>query len=221
MLMKNKIKVTIADAQLLIRIGLKKIISDTNHIVCIDEVDNASQLMESLEKNIPNVIIVDYLQPKHFDIQIIHTIRSQYPNIEFLVISSDSNKETILKSINDGVKGYLTKECDDEEIVNAIEAAASHQKFLCHKVIDIIIDKHLHKEDDNCAALNISARESEIIKLTAKGWNAKTIADHLFLSTHTVYTHKKNIMKKLKLKSTSEIIVYAMQNNLVHESELV
>ena len=219
--MKSKIRVIIADAQMLIRIGLNKIISEVNHIECIDEAENAEKLLCSLEKNEADIIIIDYAQPNHFNVDIIQTIKKKYPNTEFLVISTDNNKETILKSINDGVKGFLTKECDDEEIINAIEATANHEKFLCHKVIDIIIDKHLHKEDDNCTALNISSRESEIIRLTSKGWNAKTIADHLFLSTHTVYTHKKNIMKKLKLKSTSEIIVYAIQNNLVDEKELV
>lgn len=219
--MKKKIKVTIADAQLLIRIALKSIIAEMDNVQCITEVSNANELLDSLAKNIPDIIIIDYLQPNHFDVQLIQKIKHQYPNIEFLIISSDNEKETILKSINDGAKGYLTKECDDEEIRNAIVATANHEKFLCHKVIDIIIDKHLHKEEDNCAALNVSSRESEIIKLTAKGWNAKTIADHLFLSTHTIYTHKKNIMKKLKLKSTSEIIVYAIQNNLVDETELV
>lgn len=219
--MKEKIKIIIADAQLLIREGLKKIISASDKIELLDEVSSAKELLGSLEKKIPNVIVIDYLQPNYFDIQIVEIIKNKYPKIEFLVISTDNKKDTILKSIDNGVKGYLTKECDAEEIMGAIHAVANHEKFLCHKVIDIIIDKHLHKEEDNCAALNISSRESEIIKLTAKGWNAKTIAEHLFLSTHTIYTHKKNIMKKLKLKSTSEIIVYAIQNNLIDESELV
>ena len=75
--------------------------------------------------------------------------------------------------------------------------------------------------EDNCKPLNLSLRETEIIKLTAKGWAAKTIAEHLFLSTHTIYTHKKNIMKKLKINSSSEMIVYAIQNRLITRDELV
>jgi DNA-binding NarL/FixJ family response regulator len=219
--MKNKIKVIIADAQMIIRIGLKKIISDADNIVCINEVCNAQELLNAINIEMPDVIILDYLQNGNFEVSILEKIKKKYPSIEFLIISSDNNKDGILKAIDCGAKGYLTKECDDEEIRNAVYATANGEKFLCHKVIDIIIEKHLHKDNDNCAAFNISSRESEIIKLTAKGWNAKTIADHLFLSTHTIYTHKKNIMKKLKLKSTSEMIVYAMQNNLIDEEELV
>jgi DNA-binding NarL/FixJ family response regulator len=219
--MKNKIKVIIADAQMIIRIGLKKIISDADNIVCINEVCNVQELLNAINIEKPDVIILDYLQIGDFEVSILEKIKTKYPSIEFLIISSDNKKEGILKAIDCGAKGYLTKECDDEEIRNAVYATANGEKFLCHKVIDIIIEKHLHKDDDNCAAFNISSRESEIIKLTAKGWNAKTIADHLFLSTHTIYTHKKNIMKKLKLKSTSEMIVYAMQNNLIDEEELV
>ena len=120
--MKSKIRVIIADAQMLIRIGLNKIISEVNHIECIDEAENAEKLLCSLEKNEADIIIIDYAQPNHFNVDIIQTIKKKYPNTEFLVISTDNNKETILKSINDGVKGFLTKECDDEEIINAIEA---------------------------------------------------------------------------------------------------
>jgi DNA-binding NarL/FixJ family response regulator len=123
-------------------------------------------------------------------------------------------KTNIYKVIELGAISFLTKECDKEEIIGAIYATAKNEKFLCHKVIDIIIEKHMHTDDDNCKAFNLSLRETEIIKLTAKGWTAKTIAGHLFLSTHTVYTHKKNIMKKFKINSSSEMIVYAIQNGL-------
>lgn len=217
--MKKKIGLIIADAQLLAREGLKQVLSDFPEFVLLDVVDSEKTLLASIKKNMPDVIIIDYLHNSKFSVDTIRQIKQYNKKIQILIISSDSFKENILKVIEDGALGFLTKECDEEEIQAAIIATAQGQKFMCHKVVDIIIDNHIHKTED-CTPFNISSRESEIIKLTAKGWNAKTIADHLFLSTHTIYTHKKNIMKKLKLKSTSEIIVYAIQNKLVEESEI-
>ena len=215
----KKIGIIIADAQLLAREGLKHVLADFQEFVLLDTVDSEEALLKSIEEHTPDVVIIDYFHQTKFSVNTIKQIKKYNKKIQILIISADNFKENILKVIEDGAIGFLTKECDEEEIQEAIIAAAQGQKFMCHKVVDIIIDNHIHKNED-CMLLNISSRESEIIKLTAKGWNAKTIADHLFLSTHTIYTHKKNIMKKLKLKSTSEIIVYAIQNKLIEESEV-
>lgn len=217
--MKQKIDVLLADAQVLVRIGLKHIISQHSNIRIVGETTDTNSLLEAITSNKVQVILFDYNHP-NFSADLVQRIKQLSPTTEVLVISADNDKSSILKVIEYGAKGFLTKECDEQEIISAILATAKGDKFLCHKVIDIIIEQHLHKEKDICDAVNVSSRENEIIKLTAKGWNAKTIANHLFLSTHTVYTHKKNIMKKLKLKSTSEIILYAIQNKLVSESEL-
>jgi DNA-binding NarL/FixJ family response regulator len=216
--MNKKIGIIIADTQAVVRVGLKYILSENSDFMILDMVDSEEQLLESIKKNAPDVIIIDYNHPHNFGVASIKKIKQINHAIQILIISADNSKENILKVIENGALGFLTKECDEEEIQNAVIASAKGDKFLCHKVIDIIIENHIHKEDD-CTALNISSRETEIIKLTAKGWSAKTIASHLFLSTHTVYTHKKNIMKKLKLKSTSEIIVYAIQNKLIEKVE--
>lgn len=217
--MSNKIRVIIADAQMLVRVGLEQILSNHKEFEVIGLADDETELMDCLAENKADVVIIDYNRPHKFSADTIKKIRELDKHIQILIISSDNCKENILRVLENGAIGFLTKECDADEIRSAIIASANKSKFLCHKVIDIIIENHMHKEED-CTPLNVSSRETEIIKLTAKGWNAKTIADHLFLSTHTVYTHKKNIMKKLKLKSTSELIVYAIQNNLVEESEI-
>jgi DNA-binding NarL/FixJ family response regulator len=166
-------------------------------------------------------VIFDYNSQHNFAVDDISTTKRISSSTNFLIISADEQKSNIYKAIELGAVSFLTKECDKEEIVGAIYATAKNEKFLCHKVIDIIIEKHIHSDEDNCKAFNLSLRETEIIKLTAKGWTAKTIAGHLFLSTHTVYTHKKNIMKKLKINSSSEMIVYAIQNSLITREEMM
>lgn len=215
------IKIVIADAQYLIRIGLKNLLSAIKDFKIIGEATNSEELCKQVKEQQPDVVIFDYNNAKSFLLEDIEMVKKISPKTNFLIISSDENKANIYKVIELGALGFLTKECDKEEIIGAIYATAKNEKFLCHKVIDIIIEKHIHNDEDNCKAFNLSLRETEIIKLTAKGWTAKTIAGHLFLSTHTVYTHKKNIMKKLKINSSSEMIVYAIQNSLITKEELV
>lgn len=215
------IKIVIADAQYLIRVGLKDLLSATKDFKIIGEATNSMELINLVKEHQPQVVIFDYNSETNFRIEDIATVREISKNTQFLVISADESKTNIYKAIQLGSISFLTKECDKEEIVGAIYATAKNEKFLCHKVIDIIIEKHIHTDDDNCKAFNLSLRETEIIKLTAKGWTAKTIAGHLFLSTHTVYTHKKNIMKKLKINSSSEMIVYAIQNSLITREEMM
>ena len=215
------IKIVIADAQYLIRIGLKNLLTETKNFNIVGEATNSTELFQLVKEHQPQVVIFDYNSEKNFLLEDIAMVKKISANTNFLIISADSSKTNIYKVIELGAISFLTKECDKEEIVGAIYATAKNEKFLCHKVIDIIIEKHIHTDEDNCKAFNLSLRETEIIKLTAKGWTAKTIAGHLFLSTHTIYTHKKNIMKKLKINSSSEMIVYAIQNSLITKEEMM
>lgn len=218
--MISPVKILLADAQLLIRMGLRNLLSKQKDMKIVGEASGSEELLAMADAYHPDVVIFDYDSPRHFRINDIETIKKRLPKTQFLIISADESRDNIFKVIESGAISFLTKECDKEEIIGAIYATAKGEKFLCHKVIDIIIEKHMHGEEDECKPINLSLRETEIIKLTARGWAAKTIAKHLFLSTHTVYTHKKNIMKKLKINSSSEMIVYAIQNGLITKEEL-
>ena len=115
-----------------------------------------------------------------------------------------------------GISGFVTKECSQQEIVAAIYATAKGEKFFCNKVLELILDKHLQKEEkDKCLPTDLSVREVEVVQLTASGLNARQVAEKLNLSHHTVYTHRKNVMKKLGLGSVSELTLYAVKTGLI------
>jgi len=88
------------------------------------------------------------------------------------------------------------------------------EKFFCNKILDVILEKHLIEDKDDCKSASLSEREIELIKLAVKGFSNKEIADKLFLSIHTVYTHRKNIMRKLKIKSPVELVLYALNSGI-------
>ncbi|MCP4123368.1 MAG: response regulator transcription factor [Bacteroidetes bacterium] len=209
----KRIRIIIADSRCLIRLGLKHLFQGNKKLVVIDEVSRSEELLEAVEQHRPDVIIFDY-DKNNFNISDIATSKEISPGSNVLIISADNKKESVFKVLQSGGLSFLTKECDEEEIIGAVFATAKGEKFMCNKVIDIILEKHL-VEDESCAPTNLTVRELEIVRLTAEGRTAKKVAAQLFLSTHTVYTHRKNIMKKLGVHSASEMIVYAINNGLV------
>ena len=163
------IKIAIADAQFLVRVGLKNLLSETKDFSIVGEAINSTELYSLVKEHHPQVVIFDYNSSKNFLTEDIEMVKKISPGSNFLIISADDSKTNIYKVIESGAISFLTKECDKDEIVNAIYATSKNEKFLCHKVIDIIIEKHINPDEDNCKAFNLSLRETEIIKLTAKG----------------------------------------------------
>ncbi len=208
-------KVLLADAQFLIRFALKELLKETNTFQVIGEAGNEDELNSFIAKTTPDIIVIDYNQPGFFSIESIKNLKEQHPTIELLVISSDDNKENIYDVINSGVLRFLTKKCDAHEINEAFRAIIRGDKFFCASIFNFIFEMSFSQNNYSSNPLPLSARELEIVQLIAQGLVAKEIGKKLNLSTHTVYTHRKNIMEKLKLKRSSELVLFAVNKGLL------
>lgn len=205
-----------ANSNVLVRSGLRALLGRGGGINRIVDTENSPALFEKLEEEQPDLVIIDYDQGEHFSDTDIVKIRTEYPSIRILIISTERDHSRILKILESGVHGYLTRECDEDEIIQAVFAIGNSEKFYCNKVINIILDKNLKPdEEEDCEPTSLSEREIEITTLIAKGCTSKDIADQLFISPHTVITHRKNIMKKLGINSTSALVLYAVNAGLV------
>ena len=214
----SEITIALADAQYLIRIGLRHLLEGKELFNIIGEANNENQLLDLLKETPAQVVILDHDQPGSFDISIIKKIKEVAPHSNILIISADNEKENIYAVVEDGVNSFLTKCCDEGEIINAIKATAKGEKFFCHKIINFILEKSFHKEEINCEPTPLTPREIEIVRLVAQGKIAKEIGSLLNLSTHTVYTHRKKIMKKLEFKNASDLVMYAISKGIVENS---
>lgn len=214
----NSINILIADAAFLVRTGIKAVIAGYPHLNVIEEATNGVQLREQLESGRPHVIIMDYNAPGAFVLEDVAHIAEAAPDSNVLVISSDLKRDEVLKVLEWGVKGFLLKECDQSEIIGAIQSVARSEKFFCGKVLDIILERRTQSapgSGEACAPTRLTERETEIVKLMAEGHSTQGIADQLSLSVHTVYTHRKNIMRKLGVTTAAEVILYAFNTSLV------
>jgi DNA-binding NarL/FixJ family response regulator len=209
-----KTTILLADAQYLVRVGLRCILAKHPDFEVVGEVANDEDLAAALQALQPDVVILDYDGPDNFSQDSIGTIAAHSPAPKILIISEDRDKNSIFKVLERGVQSFLTKTCDEQEIADAVRAAVKGDKFFCTRIVDILLEKSFGKTD-SCAPTPLSPREIEIVQLVAKGYIAKEIGDLLHLSTHTVYTHRKNIMKKLQLQTPSELMLYALNNGIL------
>lgn len=209
------VTILIADAQLLIRKGLQQILDGEKDFDIIAEAQNENELVDHLDRHQPDVIIMDYDQPDAFSLDTIPVIQQKSPFTGVMVVSANTSSQAIRQVIENGVNSIITKQCDENEIVNAVHATAKKEKFFCHKVLEKILDQSFGVEEEKCEPIPLSPREIEIVQHIATGRIAKEIASELHLSTHTIYTHRKNIMRKLGLSSPVELVMYAINKGLI------
>jgi DNA-binding NarL/FixJ family response regulator len=206
--------ILLADPQYVARMGLRSILAQHPRWQVVGEVDHEEALYAYLTDSQPDVLIIDYNHEAKFGKSVIRDLYTRFPGIKIIAISDDMDKQSIYHVLESGVSSFLTKSCDAQEITDALQATIRGDKFYCTRVLDVLLEKSFGKAG-GCAPTPLSSREVEIVQLISKGYIAKEIADTLHLSTHTVYTHRKNIMKKLKLHTPSELMLYALNNGLL------
>lgn len=213
--------VLIADKNFLTRVGLELLVGELKGFdlapsVCGDKNDLISQI--NLSK--PNLVLLDFFS-LGMSISELNALVSKFKKIQFLVFTSIINKNEMNAVLNCHINGYLLKECEKSEIMEAINAAINGSKFVCGKILSILTtEKEINSTNSyiktlKCDGLTVSEREIEIIVEISLGLSNKQIADKLHLSTHTVNTHRKNIMLKLGVNNTAGIVMFAVKNQLL------
>ena len=205
--------VLVCEGQFLSREGIKSIINKNPFYTVQGEASTQEELEAKLNISKYDIVTIDYAKDGRFDIESISLIQELAPTTKILIISNEDEKSRIYEVLGRGINHYITKYCREDEIFKALDACRNDEKYYCNKVLDIIISKTFGKKEAQVTEL--TAREQEIVKLIAQGKMAKEISGLLNVSIHTIYTHRKNIMKKLEISSPVELITYAINKGLV------
>ncbi|MBG38385.1 MAG: hypothetical protein CL857_00515 [Cryomorphaceae bacterium] len=211
--------VILADSNDIVRAGMRSVLSMQTDLPITSEATNSEELCEQVQSFSPSMVILDFTS-EGFTIDVISKIKSINSDIRFIAITPEQNAQTLIDALRLGVNSYVKKNCALDEIVNAVIETSRGNKFFCGQILETIqraeIDvNHLDFDPLNCEPVILSERENEIIKLVAEGNTNGKIAELLFLSNHTVNTHRKNIMAKLGVKNTAGIVMYAVKMNIV------
>lgn len=210
----SKIKIIIADSHFLSRKGLAIVLEENADFSLLSEALSSSDLVNQSKFYHPDLIIIDYTSA-NYSLESLQQVVKKFPNTKLLAITDLQSNISIAKALNMGVTSHLLKDCDKDEIVEAIYKTAKGEKFMCGKIASAVLEDKTSVTEYTCEGLNISDREMEIIKLIAEGLSNKEVADKLFLSTHTVTTHRKNIMNKLGVNNTAGLVLFAVRENLI------
>ena len=209
---KKSTSVLLADFQFLTRQGIQALINGLSDFDVIGQVEDVKKLNSSITDHKPDLVVLDISDGDNLLINELENIKESSDS-DFLVISNNQNSNSVQQLIGMGIKGILTKNCSEEEIVNALRAVSQGNRFFCNNVLELVVTGS--NEEDDCEPTNLSPREYEVLSLITKGQKTNEIAEELHVSVHTINSHRKNILKKLNLKSPAELIVYALETGLV------
>jgi DNA-binding NarL/FixJ family response regulator len=218
-------KVIIADSNMLIRSGLNAVLRNYDDFQILGEASTEEQMLEMIKNFDPEVVLIDFAA-RDFSIDGFAKAQRLSPRVKFVAITGEQTGITIVNALRAGVTSYIKKDCDIHEIVDSIRETAKGGRFFCGQILEAIRREAIDVDDLdivelNCEPVVISDRELEVIKLIAEGYTNVEIAEKLFLSPHTVNTHRKNIMQKLGVNNTAAIVMYAVKSQLVSPNKFL
>ena len=179
----------------------------------VGEAENANGLWEILDQKKVHIVLIDISLPDMNGIEIISTAKEKYENVRFIALTMHAEGQYVIQAVKSGAHGYLIKNADEQELITAIKQVALGQKYFNSEISQLMITDMAIEGDESRKRL--SDREKEVLLLVSDGKTTKEIAEELFVSSRTVETHRVNIMKKLKVQNTAELIKKAAHLKLI------
>jgi DNA-binding NarL/FixJ family response regulator len=208
------IKVLIADDHPLFREGIKRMLSETSDIVVADEASNGQEVLKIVEKNDFDVIMLDISMPGRSGLDIIKQLKCDRPDLHILILSMHSEEEYAERALKAGAAGYLVKKTTPDEVVTAIRKVSMGKKYVSSSLAERLAC-HVGKSFNKLPHETLSDREYEVMCMIASGKTLKEIANEISLSRKTISTHRSHILEKMSMKNNSQLIHYALQNNII------
>ena len=214
------INIHLADDHQILIDGIKTLLSTIPGFSVVGTSLNGTTIYEEVVQNKADVLVLDISMPEKDGIQVLKEFSKKGFPCKVIVLSSHDDLRIIKEVMKLGASAYLTKKCAGENIVEAVHSVSRGEEYFCKSVREKIFNTvakdnpKLIRQEANSNSI-LTDRELEIIKLISLEYSGKEISDQLFISTNTVETHRKNIMKKLDAKNSISLVKYALRNNLV------
>ncbi len=216
---KKKIRILIADDHPVVRKGLWSCLSAKTNFKIVGEASDGVDTIQKVKELAPDVVLMDIDMPQKDGLEVTNVLRKESPNVKVLILSMQSNRDTVLRIIKAGARGYVLKDAPTDELARAIESVNAGEAFFSPSVAQIALNQYLTDTDDTKPLAKLSERESEVVALIAEGKSNKEIAMHLGIGVRTIETHRERIMRKLDIHSVAGLTRFAIANGLITMDE--
>ncbi len=207
-------KILVADDHSVVRKGLIQIINEMSDVSTIDEAVNGFEVLEKTKLRNYDLLVLDLSMPDKNGFDVLKDLKIQKPNLPVLVLSTYPEELFAIRSFKAGALGYLNKNSAPDELVKAIRKVSSGGKYISESLKDNLAE-HFGEEINQLPHERLTDREIQVFQMIAEGKSSLQISQDLSLSSKTISTHKSNILEKMDLTNTAQIVIYAIQNNLI------
>jgi len=210
------INILIADDHQLLIDGIKSTLAGQEDIGIVAEASNGYQVLEKLDTGIKvDVILMDINMPKLDGLSCTKMVHKKYPDVRIIALSQYDEKRFVKQMLKNGASGYLLKDSGKDTLVQAIHTVHGGESYFCERLSMRLINMELKMDDTKSLFPKLTEREVEILRLIGKELSSQEIAEKLFISFHTVESHRSNLMAKAGVKNTAGLIRWATENDFL------
>lgn len=212
------IRILLADDHTVVRKGLRLLLESQPDFHVIADAADGREAVALAETHLPDVVVMDIAMPTLNGIEAARQIAAKVPKAAIVFLSMHVDEGYVLKALKAGARAYLLKDSAEHDLIAAVKAVNAGKAFFSPSVSKLMVEDYLRQMEDRHVEDSyelLTGREREILQLLAEGQTSKDVASLLGLSPHTVETHRGNILQKLNLHSTAELILYAVRKGVI------
>jgi DNA-binding NarL/FixJ family response regulator len=211
----ESIRVVLADDHAMVREALAQILQESGCLRVVGQASDGQEALELAARLHPDVMVLDYSMPKLDAATVIETLLRLHPKMKVLVLTVHENIHYAVKVLESGAHGYVVKSAAVAELVEAIRAVAEGEVYISPRVSQKVIQHLRRPKRDRVGLEALSPREFELLRVLGAGLSLKECARHLGISTSSASTYRARLMEKLNLRTTAEVIRFALENDIV------
>ena len=214
----KKVRILLADDHTVMRAGLRALLERQPNLEVVGEAENGRKTVELASSHVPDVVVMDIAMPNLNGVEATRRMVSKQPTISVVILSMYSDESYVMRALEAGARAYLLKDSAVTDLIRAIEAVSQGKSFFSPKISRILAEEYVHALKQKGVADSyelLTPREREILQLLAEGKTNKEVATSLNISVYTAETHRGNILQKLNLHSSAELVLYAVRKGII------
>jgi two-component system, NarL family, invasion response regulator UvrY len=209
------IRVLLADDHSIVRAGLRRIVEESGDMAVVSEAADGREAIRMIRAEPPDVAVIDISMPELDGLEVISRLKGEFPDLPIIILTMHDEEQYVVRAIEAGAMGYLTKQSAPEQLVTAIRKVHAGARFLTEKAAETLALRVARGHKDQSPLDSLSTRELQVLRKLALGHTNREIASTYNISIKTVDTYRFRLLKKLQLRNNAEISRFAIQNHLI------